>query len=235
MPTEIKVLSTTAMKTTFEALAPEFERNNGHKLVASFGPSGQIAKRIAEGEAFDVAIVTGEGLEDLIKDGKVVPGSRAGIARSGMSVAVQKGARKPDISTVAGFKAALLAAKSIAMSNPVGGGQSGVVLAKIFDQLGIAEAVKPKTKYGQGGPAGLIGLFLVRGEADIGVQQLPELMAVPDIDIVGPLPSEIQSITTFVAGVATAAKDASAAKALIAFLTTPAAAAVIKAKGMEAG
>ncbi len=235
MPAEIKVLSTTAMKTTLEQLAPEFERHNGYKLVASYGPSGQIAKRIADGETFDVAIVTGEGLEDLIKDGKVVPGSRAGIARSGMGVAVQKGAKKPDISSAAAFKDAMLAAKAIAMSNPVGGGQSGIHLAKIFDTLGIAEAVKPKTRYGQGGPAGLIGLFLVRGEADIGVQQLPELMAVPDIDIVGPLPSEIQSITSFVAGVSTTAEDSSAAKALIAFLTTPAAAAVMKAKGMESG
>ena len=119
------------------------------------------------------------------------------------------------------------------MSNPVGGGQSGANLMKIFEQLGITEAMKPKLMFGPGGPAGLIGNFLVRKEVEIGIQQLPELMAVPGIDIVGPLPPDIQSITVFSAGISTAAKDANLGRALIAFLTTPKARAVMKAKGME--
>src|SRR5262249_5282675 len=147
------------------------------------------------GEPCDVAIVTNEGLEGLITAGRIVPGTRTDIARSAMALAVQRGAPKPDISTAEKFKAALLAAKSLGMSNPVGGGQSGANLVRIFERLGIADAMKPKCFYGPGGPAGLIGNFLARKEIEIGIQQLPELMAVPGIDIVGPLPADIQMPT----------------------------------------
>ena len=233
MPNEIKVLSSTAMKTSLDELTPEFERTTGSKLVFSFGPSARIAKMVADGEAHDVAIVTDQGHETLTAQGKLVPGIRADIAKSAMALAVQKGAAKPDISSAAKFKEALLAAKSLGMSNPVGGGQSGANLIKIFDKLGITAAMKPKSVYGPGGPAGLIGNFLVRKEVEIGIQQLPELMAVPGIDIVGPLPPEIQSMTVFSAGLSTGAKNADGGRALIAFLTTPKAAAVIRSKGME--
>ena len=235
MPSEIKVLATTAMKTSLDELAPDFERATGNKLSFSFGPSARITKMVADGEETDVAIVTDQGLKDLTRQGKLVPGSGADIARSAMALAVQKGAAKPDISSGAKFKAALLAAKSLGMSSPVGGGQSGANLAKIFDNLGITEAMKTKSVYGPGGPAGLIGNFLVRKEVEIGIQQLPELMAVPGIDIVGPLPADVQLMTVFSAGVSTSAKNADGAKALIQFLATPKAAAVMKSKGMEAG
>ena len=235
MSSEIKVLATTAMKTSLDELAPDFERATGSKLLFSFGPSARIAKMVADGEETDVAIVTDQGLKDLTRQGKLVPGSGADIARSAMALAVQKGAAKPDISSGEKFKAALLAAKSLGMSNPVGGGQSGANLVKIFDRLGITEAMNPKSVYGPGGPAGLIGNFLVRKEVEIGIQQLPELMAVPGIDIVGPLPADVQLMTVFSAGVSTSAKNADGAKALIQFLATPKAAAVMKAKGLEAG
>ncbi len=235
MPNEIKVLSTTAMKTSLDELAPEFERATGTKLTFAFGPSAKIAKMVTDGEAHDVAIVTDQGHDDLTRQGRLVPGVRADIAKSAMALAVQKGASKPDISSAEKFKAALLAVKSLGMSNPVGGGQSGANLAKIFDRLGITEAMKSKAVYGPGGPAGLIGHFLVRKEVEIGIQQLPELMAVPGIDIVGPLPSDIQMMTVFSAGISTGAKNAEGAKALIQFLATPAAKAVIEAKGMETG
>ena len=235
MTSEIKVLATTAMKTSLDELAPDFERATGNKLSFSFGPSARITKMVADGEETDVAIVTVQGLKDLTQQGKLVPGSGADIARSAMALAVQKGAAKPDISSGAKFKAALLAAKSLGMSSPVGGGQSGANLAKIFDNLGITEAMKTKSVYGPGGPAGLIGNFLVRKEVEIGIQQLPELMAVPGIDIVGPLPADVQLMTVFSAGVSTSAKNADGAKALIQFLATPKAAAVMKSKGMEAG
>ena len=235
MTSEIKVLATTAMKTSLDELAPDFERATGNKLSFSFGPSARITKMVADGEETDVAIVTVQGLKDLTQQGKLVPGSGADIARSAMALAVQKGAAKPDISSGAKFKAALLAAKSLGMSNPVGGGQSGANLAKIFDNLGITEAMNTKSVYGPGGPAGLIGNFLVRKEVEIGIQQLPELMAVPGIDIVGPLPADVQLMTVFSAGVSTSAKNADGAKALIQFLATPKAAAVMKSKGMEAG
>lgn len=235
MPSEIKVLATTAMKTSLDELAPDFERATGNKLSFSFGPSARITKMVADGEETDVAIVTDQGLKDLTRQGKLVAGSGADIARSAMALAVQKGAAKPDISSGAKFKAALLAAKSLGMSNPVGGGQSGANLVKIFDRLGITEAMNAKSVYGPGGPAGLIGNFLVRKEVEIGIQQLPELMAVPGIDIVGPLPADVQLMTVFSAGVSTSAKNAEGAKALIHFLATPKAAAVMKAKGLEAG
>ena len=233
MPNEIKVLSTTAMKTTLDELAPEFERISGNKLVFSFGPSARVAKMVADGEANDVAIVTAEGIQDLIGKGQIVAGTRVDIARSAMALAVQKGAPKPDISSAQAFKQAMLAAKSLGMSNPVGGGQSGANLMRIFDRLGITEAMKPKLTFGPGGPAGLIGNFLLRKEVEVGVQQLPELMAVPGIDIVGPLPPDLQTMTVFSAGLSAAAKNADGAKALIKFLATPAAAKVLKAKGME--
>ena len=235
MPNEIKVLSTTAMKTSLDELAPEFERATGSKLMCSFGPSARIAKMVADGEAHDVAIVTDQGHEALTAQGKLVPGVRADVAKSAMALAVQKGAARPDISTAQKFKETLLAAKSLGMSNPIGGGQSGANLAKIFDELGITEAMKAKSVYGPGGPAGLIGHFLVRKEVEIGIQQLPELMAVPGIDIVGPLPAEIQLMTVFSAGLSTSATNADAGRALITFLTTPKAAAVIRSKGMETG
>jgi molybdate transport system substrate-binding protein len=235
VPNEVKVLATTAMKTSLDELTPEFERATGSTLSFSFGPSARIAKMVADGEAHDVAIVTDQGHEELTRQGKLAAGVRADVAKSAMALAVQKGAAKPDISSAAKFKEALLAAKSLGMSNPVGGGQSGANLIKIFDQLGITEAMKAKAFYGPGGPAGLIGNFLVRKEVEIGIQQLPELMAVPGIDIVGPLPPDVQIMTVFSAGLSANAKNVEGANALIHFLTTPKAVAVIKAKGMEVG
>jgi molybdate transport system substrate-binding protein len=235
VPNEIKVLSTTAMKTSLDELMPEFERATGNTVTFTFGPSARIARMVAEGEPHDVAIVTDRGHEDLTAQGKLAPGIRADIAKSAMALAVQKGAAKPDISSAQKFKEAMLAAKSLGMSNPVGGGQSGANLVKIFEKLGIAEAMQGKCTYGPGGPAGLIGNFLVRNEVEIGIQQLPELMAVPGIEIVGPLPSDIQNMTVFSAGLSSNAGNVEGANALIHFLTTPKAVAVIKSKGMEVG
>jgi len=234
VPTEIKVLASTAMKTSMDMLMPQFEQASGHKTSFTYGPSARIAKQVADGDANDVTIVTDAGIDDLIKKGRIVPGSRADLARSAMALAVQRGAPRPDISTVEKFKQAMLAAKSLGMSNPVGGGASGAILAGIFDKLGIAEQMKPKLIYGPGGPAGLIGNFLVRKEVEIGIQQMPELMAVPGIDIVGTLPFGNDTVSVFSAGVSTGATDAGAARALIQFLTTPAAKAAIKSKGMDA-
>src|SRR5439155_15496893 len=148
MPTELKVLSSTAMKTSLDELGPGFERASDSKLACTFGPSARIARLVADGEPHDVAIVTAQGAEDLVKQGKMVAGSRAEIARSAMGLAVQKGAPKPDISSAEKFKAAMLAAKSLGMSNPVGGGQSGAILAAAFERLGIAPAMKGKTMFG---------------------------------------------------------------------------------------
>jgi molybdate transport system substrate-binding protein len=233
MANEIKVLASTALKTSIDALMPEFERSSGHTFAFSYGPSIRIAKQVTDGEANDVTIVTDNGIDDLIQKGRIVPGTRTDLASSAMALAVQKGAPKPDISTPEKFKQVLLAAKSLAMSNPVGGGTSGAILARIFEEFGIAEAMKPKVTFGPGGPAGLIGNFLVRKEVELGIQQMPELLAVPGIDIVGPLPFGSRTVSVFSAGLSSAAKEPTAARALIAFLTTPNAKTVIRSMGMD--
>ena len=233
MAIDIKVLSTTAMKTVFEALSPAFERATGNRLAVVLGPSLRLEKQLGEGEAADVAIVSENGARDLVGQGRLADGSITAIAKSSIGIAVQKGAPKPDISTVEGFKRAMLAAKSIACSKPVGGGQSGVHIARVFADLGITEQMAAKSRYGEGGAAGLAGLFLKRGEADIAIQQMAELMAVDGIDVVGPLPAEIQMITPFVAAIPVNASHPAAAKAVIAFLTTPDAKRILSMKGLD--
>lgn len=230
---DVTVLATTAMKTSFDELAAQFERASGHRLTLTFGPSLQLEKRLGEGEGADVAIVSAAGIDDLVARGKLKSGSKVAIAGSALGVAVPRGAPKPDLSSADAFKRALLAAKSVAVSKPVGGGQSGVHMAKVFERLGIADQMAAKAKYGQGGPAGLVGLIIERGEAEIGVQQIAELLAVPGVDFVGPLPAELQSVTPFVAAIPAAAQNIEAGRELIAFLTTPEAKRVIRAKGLE--
>ena len=148
---------------------------------------------------------------------------------------MRKGAPRPDISSSEAFKRALVAAKSVAFSDPARGGASGVTFVKILEKLGIADEVKAKAKLTAGGPGGLVGSILSRGEAEIGVQQIPELVSFEDVDFVGPLPDELQAPTAYVAAIPVNAAHADAAKALIAFLATPGAIAAIKARGMEPG
>ena len=231
MPT-IKLICTTALKTTIEELQPRFERESGCKLEAVYGPSAQLTKRLADGEPADIVVLTGPGIEEMEKIGKVVRGSRLDLASSETMVGVKKGTPKPDISTIEKFKQAMLDAKSIAYSGP-GAGASGAHIVKVFEDLGILAATKGKTVLGPGGPAGLIGNYLVRGEAEIGFQQDAELMMVPGVDIVGPLPPGIALTTAFVFGVHAAAKDGGAGQALGPFLRTPAARGVMKAKGLR--
>jgi molybdate transport system substrate-binding protein len=231
--TDVKVLATTAMKTVFEELAPQFEAATGHRLTANFGPSVQIEKRLAEGETADMAVLTTAAAKDMIGRGKVLGGSLVDIARSSLGVAVQRGAPKPDISSVEAFKRALLAAKSVAVSKPVGAGLSGAHMAKVFADLGIAEAMAAKVRYGAGGVTGLVGLIIERGEAEMGVQQIAELRAVSGVDFVGPLPAALQAVTPFTAAIPTVARNAEAGRKLIDFLVTPKAKSVISAKGLE--
>ncbi len=230
---EVTVLSTTAMKTVFEELGPTLERETGHRLQLTLGPSLQLEKRLAAGEGADVAIVTHAGAQALIAQGRGRAGSLADLARSFIGVCVARGAPRPDLSSAEAFKTAMLRAKSIASSKPVGGGASGAHMAAVFERLGIAAAVKDKSIYGAGGPAGLVGLIVARGEAEIGIQQMAELMAVAGVDIVGPLPDALQSVTQFTAFVPTAALNPQGGRALIDFLGKPAAKGVIKSKGLE--
>jgi molybdate transport system substrate-binding protein len=230
---EVTVLSTTAMKTAFDDLKPAFEREIHYRLKLTFGPSLQLEKRLAESEDADVAIVTHAGAQDLIAQGRGLAGSLADLARSFIGVCVAKGAPRLDLSSAEAFRKAMLRARSIALSKPVGGGASGAHMASVFERLGIAATVKEKSIYGAGGPAGLVGLIVARGEADIGIQQMAELMAVSGVDVVGPLPEALQSVTQFTAFVPSGSRAPDGGRALIDFLRRPAAKAVIKAKGLE--
>jgi molybdate transport system substrate-binding protein len=228
---EIKVLTAGAFKQVLVALVPEFEKQTGHKVIVENETVGALTKRIDGGEAFDVAVLTPGAVNNLTDKGKFVAGSRANLARVGVGVMVKAGAPVPDISTVDAFKRALLAAKSVAYIDPASGGSSGIYVSGLLDKLGIADQVKPKAKLKQGG---YVADLIVKGEAELGIHQISEIVPVKEVTLVGPLPAEIQNYTVYAAGLGASAKDSEAAKALIKALTGPAAADVLKSKGMEA-
>jgi molybdate transport system substrate-binding protein len=230
---EIKVMSAIAMQPVMEDLGPKFERATGHKLVISFGTLAVIVKRVQDGEAADVVVIPRQGIDGLVKDSKAAAGSVAVVALSGVGVVVRKGAPKPDISSPEALRRALLAAKSIAYTNPTLGGTSGPHLAKVLDRLGIANEMRPKTVFPKDAGGAAVGALVANGEAEIGVQQIQELIPVAGIEIVGPLPGDLQNTLVFAAAIMVNAKEAEAGKALINFLRTSEAAAVIKAKGMD--
>jgi molybdate transport system substrate-binding protein len=189
--------------------------------------------RVQGGETVDVVIILREGIDSFVKDGKAAAGNVTVVARTrGLGVAVRKGAPKPDISSPEALKRTLLAAKSIASPNPAGGGASGIHFAKVLDRLGIANEMKPKTVFTGGAGAG-VGIMVANGGAEIGVHQFHELIPVAGIELVGPLPGDLNEINVLSAAIMTGAKDAGASKALVNFLRTPEAVTVIKAKGME--
>jgi molybdate transport system substrate-binding protein len=223
---EVKVMSANPMTEVMKELGPQFERATGHKLVIQYEVAGVVKRRIDAGETFDVAILLPPLIEDLIKQGKIAAGTRADIARSGMGVGVRAGAPKPDIRSVEAFKRALLDAKSVAYSKE---GASGVYFLGLLERLGIAEGMKPKLKPTS---ADTLANAVPSGEAEMIVVPITVIM-VPGAELVGPLPTELQTYINFSAGVGTAAKEPDAAKVLIKFLTAPAAVPVLKAKGME--
>ncbi len=230
---EIKVLSTTAMKMVFAEVAAAFEYLTGSRLAIELGPSSQQEKRLGDGEAVDAAVVTRGGAEALIASGRIAAGSLVDVARSSIGICVAKGAPRPDISSAEAFKRTMLAAKSVALSKPVGGGASGAHMARVFAQLGIAQAMQAKSLYGAGGPAALAGLAVLRGEAEIGIQQISELLAVSGIDVVGPLPADLQGVTLFTGAIPARAHHPEGGRALLQFLTTPDVRRVLVAKGLE--
>ena len=219
----MKVLSSLAIKEAYLELAPVFEKKSGSRLDTSWLGMVDIKKRLQGGESADVVIGSAALLAELKSAGKVstvVP-----LAKSGVAVAVRKGAKKPDISSGEAVKRALRAAKSIAYSS----GPSGVYLQQLFEKWGIAAELKPKIT--QTPPGTAVGPLVARGEAEIGFQQMSELLPIPGIDIVGPLPADIQVITTFSGGVHVAAKQADAARAWLAFIASSAA--MLRKHGME--
>ena len=226
---DLKVFSTTALTEIWHELKPKFEAR-GHKLELALQPSGALAKRVLGGEAGDAIVTTTAGLESLAKAGKVAAGTTRVLASSGMGVAVLKGAPKPDISTPEAFKRTLLAARAVAYSDPAGGGASGAAFVKVLQDLGIADAVNAKAKLGRGVPN---AEFVVKGEADIAIQQIPELMVVPGVDIVGPLPAPLQTVTGFATAVLAGSKQPAEARALVDFLASPETLALLKSRGFD--
>ena len=227
---EIKVLTAGAFKQVLLALVPDFEKQTGHKVTLQNDTVGALTKRIEGGEVFDLAVLTPAAVDDLASKGKFVAGSRANLARVGVGVVVKDGMPKPDIGSVEAFKKALLAAKSVAYIDPAAGGSSGIYVSGLLDKLGIAAEVKAKAKLIHGGA---VAEHIAQGEAELGIHQISEILPVKGITLVGPLPAEIQNYTVYAAGLGANGKESDAAKALLNALSGPAAADVLKSKGMQ--
>jgi molybdate transport system substrate-binding protein len=228
---DVNVISGGAFKQVLTALVAQYEKESGDKVNVTYQTVGQHLKLIADGqEPFDVAVLTPEAIDGLIKEGKVVAGSRADLAKTGVGVVVKAGSPLPDISTLEAFKRALLAAKSVAYIDPAAGGSSGIYIAKLLERLGIAKEVNAKAVLVHGGE---VATHIADGEAELGIHQISEILPVKGASLVGPLPPEIQNFTVYSAGLGAAAKDQATASGLIKFLSGPHALPIIKAKGME--
>jgi molybdate transport system substrate-binding protein len=229
---EVKVMAGVAMRAVWEELGPQFERATGHKLVIWYGFTGTIRERMEAGEAFDVAVFGKGSLDEYTKQGKIAADTHTAIARVGMGMAARAGAPKPDIGSVEAFKRALLDAKSVTYQ-PKGG--PGIHMTSVFRRLGITEQMKAKYRRQQVAEGKQQSTLprVASGEAEFGFSFTNEILSARGVELVGPLPLELQRYSLFTAGVATAAREPAAARALIAFLRSPPAVAVIKAKGME--
>ncbi len=228
---ELTVYSTIGVRSAAEGLFAQFETASGHRLAVTWGTAPMLVKRIEHGETADVLILSRAGLETLSRQGKVLPGSDVPLASSGVAIAVKAGAAKPDISTPEALKRTLLSAKSISYTEPSAGGASGVYFAELLERMGIAEEMRGKTKYPPAG--GFSATLLISGEAELAVQQKPELLHVDGVEVVGFLPDDLNLITPFVAGLMVDCSNPTDGKALVAFLRTPHAAAAFRAKGLE--
>jgi molybdate transport system substrate-binding protein len=228
---DITIMITDALGTSFDEIAPPFARETGHVIHSVHGPSGGLVRRLKAGEAADIIAINDTGIDALIKEGKVLPG-RTDLTRTGIGIAVRKGAPHPDVSTPEAFKRALLAAKSIGHTDPAGGGLTAAPIMAAFEKLGIAKEIAPKIKLAAGGPTGRVSTLVANGQAEIGMQMVSELMSNPDLDVIGMLPAEFQLITVYSAAVTANAKEPDAAKALIRAMAAPGTAAIYKAKGL---
>ncbi len=221
---EVALLISNAVKTVMEELAPRFEAASGHKLAITFGSTNPLKARIEKGEAFDLTVLGDGAIDDLVKQGKLVATTRAIVARSGLGLAIRKGAPKPDIGTTDGFKRTLLNAKSIAYLED---GLTGTYLKVLFQRLGITENMKSKYKSARGAEA------VARGEVELGVTQMSEILHEAGAELAGPLPPEIQNYTNFASAISAGAKQSDAARAFLKYFTSPDAARLMRANGLE--
>lgn len=231
MTQELRIFSTIAVQTALEALAPQFEAESGYRLRITWNTAPVLVKRLQGGETADVLILNRAGIDTMTREGRILPGSEVTLASSATAIAIKAGAARPDISTPEALKQTLLTARAISYTDPAAGGASGIYFAKLLERLGIAAEINAKTKFPP--PAGLSGDFLMTGEADLAIQQKPELLQVPGIEILGMLPGDLHMVTVFVAGIEASSPRAATAKALIDFLHSSSAAEVFRAKGLD--
>jgi molybdate transport system substrate-binding protein len=224
---EIQVIASAAVREAYLDVVPEFEKATRHTVVTRWSGSADIMKRVKAGETADLVILGSGSIDELIELGKLEKGSRTDLIRSRVGVAVRTGTPKPDISSGDALKRTLLSAKSIAYST----GPSGVYLDGLFRKMGIADELKPRLRQPPSGAS--VGEMVARGEADIGFQQVSELIHVPGIDYLGPLPADVEHITVYSSGIFVAAKEPAAARELVMHLRSPAAAAALRRYGME--
>jgi len=222
----IEVLGTLAVRGVLLEVAEDFRARTGLSFAASYKSTNAQLIAISAGATGDVAIMTRQGIDQLVGEGKIVAGSTADIAQSGVGLAVRAGAPKPDIATVEAFKRTLLAAKSIAFSRI---GASGIHFAEVIERLGIAAEIRRKATIGDS----YVGEIAARGEAELAVQQISELMPVAGIDVVGPLPGDLQKISVFAGGVFTAARNPAGAAKLVSYLASPELAPILARKGLS--
>jgi len=225
---DLKLLTAGAYKPVALELAAEFEKRTGHKVTVENDTAGGLARRVAGGEYFDVVVMPPERMGPLL-GGKIVESSAKVLARVGIGVAVKQGAPAPDISSVEAFKKTLLAARAIAYTDPASGGTAGTYLANLFEKMGIAAELKPKTVLVRGGYS---AEKIVSGEAEIAMQPTSELLAVPGTMLVGPIPLEVQHYISYSGGVSAASRNSAAADALLLMLANPSNLPLLRKKGM---
>lgn len=227
---ELKVLTAGAFKPVVAALAPVFEGQTGHTVRIENDTAGALARRIGNGEAFDVVVLTPAAMEPLEQAGRVARGSSVRLARVAIGVAVKQGAPLPAIGSESALRQALLAARAVAYIDPAAGGSSGIYLAQLFQRMGIAAQIAPKAVLV---PGGLVAQRLVSGEADLALHQISEILAVPGVTLVGPIPAVVQNYTVYAGGLAATSADLPAARAFLELLAGERAKTVLKDKGME--
>lgn len=228
---EIRLLSAAAMQTVFGMITDEFERTSGHKLVLAYTTMGAITQRVLAGETADLIVGSTQSMERLARDGRIDPASRVTIARVGIGAVVPTGTAKPPIGSADDLRRALLAASAVVYAFPAGGGAAGVHIAKVIERLGIAEQLKTKTRFGQGGD--VTEVTLAQGPGAFGMTQISEIVHKPGAEYVGPFPAELQNYTGVTIGTPAGATPSAAVATLVAFLHGPSATAAIRARGME--
>jgi molybdate transport system substrate-binding protein len=229
---EVTLIAPGGIRAAVEQMIPDFERTTGHKVRATFGSGGATKERVIRGEPFDVPIVQPR-LEPVVASGHVVAASETPLATVAVGVAVRTGAPKPDISTVDAVKRLLLGSKAIAYPNAATGAAAGVSFNETLEKLAIADAMKPKIKIAQGGRGAME--LLAKGEVDFGLTFISEIITEPGVEVVGPLPRDISTPTVLVGFLSVHSKEPDAAKALLRYLSSPEAATVYKARGMQPG